>query len=112
MIRAVSGCFGLLFACTVLAQQQAIEATTTAGDKVRLLPDGRWEYVDPKKQAAMPKPATPAAAVPAATPSAPAAAQTAPAAAGPTQGGLFGFGRTIQPGDPDYNRGSLNPRAR
>jgi len=26
------------------------------------------------------------------------------------QGGLFGLGRTIQPGDKDYNRGSLNRR--
>ena len=77
---------------------------------MRLLPDGRWEYVDPKKQAAMPKPAPGAAAAP----SAPAAAQApaAGAASGPTQGGLFGIGRTIQPGDPDYNRGSLNPRGR
>jgi hypothetical protein len=101
------GLSSALFVCSALAQTQAIEATTTTGDKVRLLPDGRWEYVDPKKQAAMPKPAAPAAA---AQP-APAAAQAAPGA-GPTQGGLFGLGRTIQPGDPDYNRGSLNPRGR
>lgn len=79
-----------------LAEAQSIEATTAAGDKVRLLPDGRWEYVDPKKQAAMPKPAAPAQAP----------------AAGSAQGGLFGIGRTIPPGDPDYNRGSLNPRGR
>ena len=89
-----------------LSQTQVIDATTAAGDKVRLLPDGRWEYVDPKKQAAMPKPAAAAAAQPA-----PAAAQSAPSS-GPTQGGLFGVGRSIQPGDPDYNRGSLNPRGR
>ncbi|MCX7893434.1 MAG: hypothetical protein N2544_13875 [Burkholderiales bacterium] len=80
-----------------LGQAQPIEATTASGDKVRLLPDGRWEYVDPRKQAAMPKPAAPAAQAP---------------ASGPAQGGLFGIGRTIQPGDPDYNRGSLNPRGR
>ena len=94
----------------VHAQTQGIEATTSSGEKVRLLPDGRWEYVDPKKQAAMPNPAPGAAAAP----SAPAAAQApaAGAASGPTQGGLFGIGRTIQPGDPDYNRGSLNPRGR
>lgn len=102
----VIGCTAILLAASAFAQGQAIEATTTAGDKVRLLPDGRWEYVDPKKQAAMPKPAPATAAQPAA-----AASQAAPAA-GPTQGGLFGLGRTIQPGDPDYNRGSLNPRSR
>ncbi len=28
------------------------------------------------------------------------------------QGGLFGLGRDIMPGDPDYNRGSLNPKLR
>jgi len=29
------------------------------------------------------------------------------------QGGLFGgFGRTIMPGDKDYNRGTLNPKSR
>jgi hypothetical protein len=29
------------------------------------------------------------------------------------QGGLFGgIGRTIMPGDKDYNRGSLNPKIR
>jgi hypothetical protein len=98
------GLSSALIVCSALAQTQAIEATTTTGDKVRLLPDGRWEYVDPKKQAAMPKPA--AAAQPA-----PATAQAAQGA-GPTQGGLFGLGRTIQPGDPDYNRGTLNPRGR
>jgi hypothetical protein len=108
-VRAICGC-ALLFAGSVLAQSQAIEATTASGDKVRLLPDGRWEYVDPKKQAAMPKSAPGAAAAQ----SAPAAQQApaAGAASAPTQGGLFGIGRTIQPGDPDYNRGSLNPRGR
>ena len=28
------------------------------------------------------------------------------------QGGWLGIGRTIQPGDKDYNRGSLNPNRR
>ena len=28
------------------------------------------------------------------------------------QGGLFGLGRTIPPGDPDYNRGSLSGKGR
>jgi hypothetical protein len=92
------------------AQTHVIEATTSTGEKVRLLPDGRWEYIDPKKQAAMPTPAPGAAAAQSApaVPQAPAGS----AASAPTQGGLFGIGRTIQPGDPDYNRGSLNPRGR
>jgi len=108
LLKIGAGLVVAAVACGALAQTQVIEATTTTGDKVRLLPDGRWEYVDPKKQAEMPKAASPdAAAQPA-----PAAAQTTPAAAGPSQGGLFGVGRTIQPGDPDYNRGSLNPRGR
>ena len=106
LVNVVVGLTAAAFALGALAQTQTIEATTAAGDKVRLLPDGRWEYVDPKKQAAMPQPAPAAAAQ-----AAPAAAQAAPAA-GPSQGGLFGLGRTIQPGDPDYNRGSLNPRGR
>ena len=100
MRTTAAGCAMLLLASMAFAQAPAIDATTAAGDKVRLLPDGRWEYVDPKKQAEMPKPAPAAAAQPATAPSA------------PTQGGLFGVGRTIQPGDPDYNRGSLNPRGR
>ena len=28
------------------------------------------------------------------------------------QGGLFGLGRDIMPGDPEYNRGSMNPKMR
>ena len=28
------------------------------------------------------------------------------------QGALFGIGRTVMPGDKDYNRGSLNPKLR
>jgi hypothetical protein len=84
-----------------LAQAQAeprtaIEAVTAEGDKVRLFADGRWEYVDPAKRAAMPAPA------PAPT------SQNAQANCPPGwQGGLFGIGRCIPPGDPQYNRGSL-----
>ena len=75
-----------------------IEATTTGGDKVLLHPNGRWEFVDAKKAEAAKK----------------AAAQypennVRPAEA---QGGLFGVGRTLMPGDKDYNRGSLNPKTR
>ena len=73
-----------------------LEATTVAGEKVRLFPNGRWEFVDAQKAALAQQ----------------AAAQypenkTRPIEA---QGGLAGFGRTIMPGDKDYNRGSLNPK--
>jgi hypothetical protein len=73
-----------------------LEATTTGGDKVRLFPDGRWEYVDPAKRA--PAPATAVQ---------PAAQNAQPSCPPGWQGGLFGFGRCIPPGDPQYNRGSL-----
>jgi len=86
-----------LAASSAFAQPASIEATTAAGDKVRLFPDGRWEYVDPKKQAEMPA-------------AAPAAATAASKACPPgSQGSFFGIGigRCIPPGDPQYNRGSL-----
>lgn len=75
-----------------------LEAVTVDGEKVRLFPNGRWEYVDAAKavaaqQAAVKYPEN----------------QTRPEGA---QGGLFGVGRTIMPGDKDYNRGSLNPKLR
>lgn len=76
-----------------------IEATTVDGQKVRLLPSGRWEFVDAAKAAAAQK-------VAADYPE----NKTRPLEA---QGGLFGgFGRTLMPGDKDYNRGSLNPKMR
>ena len=75
----------------------AIEATTTTGDKVLLHRDGRWEYADKEKAAA-------AAKAHAAT-----AGSDCPRG---SQGGFFGFGRCIPPGDMDYNRGSLNPNRR
>ena len=75
-----------------------VEATTASGDKVRLYPNGRWEFVDAAKAAAAKQ----------------AAEQypenrTRPVGA---QGGWFGFDRVVQPGDKDYNRGSLNPKLR
>ena len=92
----------LVFAALMFAAPQAgaqgVEATTAAGDKVLLHPNGRWEYVDQKK-------AEQARAV----------AQQYPENQGcppGSQGGLFGVGRCIMPGDKDYNRGSLNPNRR
>ncbi len=75
-----------------------VEAVTVNGEKVRLFPNGRWEYVDAAKALVA---AQKAAAYP--------ENQTRPEGA---QGGLFGIGRTVMPGDKDYNRGSLNPKMR
>lgn len=76
----------------------AIEATTAAGEKVRLLPNGRWEYLDAQKAAA-------AKAVADQYPE----NKLRPMDA---QGCLFGVGRCVMPGDKDYNRGTLNPAKR
>ena len=73
-----------------------VEAVTVNGERVRLFPNGRWEYVDAAKAATAQQKA---AAYP--------ENQTRPEGA---QGGLFGVGRIIMPGDKDYNRGSLNPK--
>jgi hypothetical protein len=73
-----------------------VEAVTVNGEKVRLFPNGRWEYVDAARAAAAQQAA---ARYP--------ENQTRPEGG---QGGLFGVGRIIMPGDKDYNRGSLNPK--
>ncbi|MDP5238335.1 hypothetical protein Q9Q94_02285 [Uliginosibacterium sp. 31-16] len=97
-------CCGLSAAAQAQSQPAAepdrtpVEATTASGDKVLLYPTGRWEFVDAKKAEVARK----------------AAAQypennVRPAEA---QGGLFGVGRTLMPGDKDYNRGSLSPKTR
>jgi hypothetical protein len=90
-----------MLACTVQAQQldrTPVEATTAGGEKVRLYPNGRWEYVDSQKAAA-------AQELAAQYPE----NKTRPIEA---QGGLLGVGRTVMPGDKDYNRGTLNPKMR
>jgi hypothetical protein len=71
----------------------AIEATTGGGEKVWLLPGGRWEYADHKK-------AEPQREQRRAEDERDRSAQ-----------GILG-GRKIYPGDKDYNRGSLNPNRR
>ena len=81
-----------VFAGVALAQDGVIEATTAKGEKVRLLSNGRWEYVDPVKAEPQRKERE-------------AEAEKERTA----QGGWFGFGRKIYEGDKDYNRGSLNP---
>jgi uncharacterized membrane protein len=106
--------------------QAPIETTTPAGDRILLYPDGRWEYADPAKRAASPKPAPPAAVAPGAAPSAGTPSAGTPSAATPvaatpvaagacppdSQGHLFGLGRCVPPGDRDYNRGSMSGKGR
>lgn len=97
-LRLTGCCCALLLAGQSLAAE-TLEAVTANGEKVRLHPNGRWEFVDTAKAAE-------AAKVAAQFPE----NKTRPAGA---QGGLFGdFGRVILPGDPAYNRGSLNPKTR
>lgn len=101
-MRAAAGVLmlGLVAANAFAAEldRSPVEAVTVDGEKVRLFPNGRWEYVDAAKALAA---AQKAAAYP--------ENQTRPEGA---QGGLFGIGRTVMPGDKDYNRGSLNPKMR
>jgi hypothetical protein len=71
-----------------------IEAATSAGDKVVLHPNSRWEFVDAQK-------AEPARKV----------AEQFPENQGCPpgwQGGTLGLGRCIPPGDKDFNRRSLS----
>lgn len=95
----------VLLASTAVAQaaepvldRTPVEATTVQGDAVRLHPNGRWEFVDVDKAA---KARELAAQYP--------ENRTRPIDA---QGGSFGIGRTIMPGDKDYNRGSLSGKGR
>jgi hypothetical protein len=93
MGRAETLIVAALFAANAFAQEGAVEATTATGEKVRLLPNGRWEYADPVKAAPQKK-----------------AREAEAERERNSQGGLFGVGRTIPPGDKDYNRGSLGRR--
>ena len=91
---ALSALVGAAFGA---GDREAIDATTAGGDKVRLLPNGRWEFVDVAKQADAKK-----------------VADTFPEnhlRPEGAQGGWMG-GRYIMPGDKDYNRGTLNPKMR
>ncbi len=69
-----------------------MDATTASGEKVKLHPDGRWEYADPVKAEPQRK-----------------AREAEAERERNSQGGLFGIGRIIRPGDKDYNRGTLAP---
>jgi len=93
---------GMLLAGSPLASEldrTPLEAQTADGQKVRLFPNGRWEYVDTAKAASAQQ----------------VAAQYPENKTRPidSQGAVFGgVGRVIMPGDKDYNRGSLNPKLR
>lgn len=94
---------GLLILAAAVTSAQTLDRTPVAaqmvtGEKVLLHPNGRWEYVDAAKAGEAKKLA---AQFP--------ENKTRPIEA---QGGWFGVGRTVMPGDPDYNRGSLNPKTR
>jgi len=87
----------------VAAQPATIDATTSTGERVRLMPDGRWEYVDQKKAAVQQEARKKELEVREAEIKRERGAQG---------GGLLGIGRTLYEGDKDYNRGSLNPKTR
>ena len=72
-----------------------VDGTTANGDRVRLYPNGRWEYVDVAKADAQ-RPVT----------------EAYDRDRSLEQGGVLGFGRKVKPGDPDYNRGSLSGKTR
>lgn len=75
------------------APGEKMEATTAAGDKVILHPNGRWEFVDTQKAEAAKE-----------------VARQYPENQGCPpgwRGGLMGFGRCVPPGDKDFNRGSM-----
>ena len=89
------------------AQNTVLEATTSAGDRVRLLPDGRWEWIDGNKAALQRSEREVAARRQ--DEQRQAELKRERNAQG---GGLLGLGRTVYEGDKDYNRGTLNPKMR
>ncbi len=80
------------------AQQDALEATTARGEKVRLFPNGRWEYLDQKKAEVQRKEVD--------------AERARERGAQGSIGSVLGIGRPIYEGDKEYNRGTLNPKMR
>jgi len=93
MARTAALIFSLFLIANTFAQESVVEATTASGEKVKLLPNGRWEYADSAKAAPQKK----------------ARAQEAERER-KSQGGWFGVGRKVYEGDKDYNRGSLGRR--
>ena len=105
--QALAWGFGMWAIAAVQAAEPPLQVTTEDGRKVILHADGRWEFGTADGASA------PSAAQTGSAKAQPAAAGTAARADDRyCQGGLFGVGRRICPGDPDYNRGSLNPKLR
>ena len=71
-----------------------IAGKTANGEDVLLFPNGRWEYVNTQKAEEAKKVAEQFPENKVCPPG--------------SQGGLFGVGRCIKPGDKDYNRRSLS----
>ena len=105
MLKKIAGVALLVLCAGAWAQQGPIEATTSAGERVRLLPDGRWEYVDGQKAAVQRTERVVEAKKQEEVKQAEIKRERA--AQG---GGQLGFGRTLYEGDKDYNRGSMNPK--
>lgn len=91
-MRTAALAFLLAFFSVAFCAEEPIEATTATGEKVMLLPNGRWEYADRKKAEVQR-----------------AASESEASRERSAQGGLFGLGRKVYEGDKDYNRGTLNP---
>jgi hypothetical protein len=101
------GIMVLALAACGTAQAQVIEAVTPSGERVRLLPDGRWEWADGSKAAAQQRERAEEARVAESKRQAELKRER-----GAQGGGVIGLGRTIYEGERDYNRGSLNPKLR
>ncbi len=94
-MRLIALLMALVSCAAFAADEPPLEGTTAKGDRIRLFPTGRWEFVDAKKaEAARP------------------AVEAYNKEKSLEQGGILGFGRKIKPGDPDYNRGSLGGKSR
>ena len=89
-----SGLSCVVASAPALAQEQPVDATTASGERVRLFPNGRWEYANEQKAVVQRQ-----------------ALEVESARERAAQGGLLG-GRRIYEGDKDYNRGTLNPKMR
>ncbi|HEY4371214.1 MAG TPA: hypothetical protein VGN52_04795 [Burkholderiales bacterium] len=83
--------------------QGPIETTTPGGEKIRLFPDGHWEYADQKKAEAQRTERV------AEEKKKEEVVQAKTEREKDAQGFL---GAKIYPGDKDFNRGSLNPKLR
>lgn len=106
-MKKLSACLvTLMLAVTPLAwadmadtpDRTPLAAKTAKGEDVLLFPNGRWEYVNTTKAAEAKKVADQFPEN-----------KLRPEGA---QGGAFGIGRYIMPGDKDYNRGSLSGKGR